>query len=58
VIWGSITFAGVEIDDFVDGNINAKKYTDILKNNLWPVIIARHFLTSTENNCVFQDDSS
>ena len=36
---------------FVDGNINAKKYLDTLKENLWSVI-ARHFPTDGE---IFQD---
>jgi len=32
----------------------AKRYIDILEDNLWPVI-ARHF---PENNCIFQDDNA
>ena len=42
MIWGCITFNGVGILGFVEGNINALKYIDILEDNLWPVV-ARHF---------------
>jgi len=38
MIWGCITFAGVGNVDFVDRNINAKRCTDILQDNFWPVI--------------------
>jgi len=54
MIWGCITFSGVGTVDFVEGNINAERYTDILEDNLWPVIV-RHF---PENNCIFQDDNA
>ena len=54
IIWGCITFNGVGTLDFVEGNINALKYTDILEDNLWPVV-ARRFL---QNNSIFQDDNA
>lgn len=38
VIFGSIYWFGLGTVAFVDKNINANKYTDILKDNLWPVV--------------------
>lgn len=39
---GSMSWFGLGTVAFVDKNINANKYTDILKDNLWPVV-AQHF---------------
>lgn len=39
---GSISWFGLGTVACVDKNINANKYTDILKDNLWPVV-AQHF---------------
>ena len=38
MFWGCITFEGVGTFVPVDGNINSQKYTDILDENLWPVV--------------------
>ena len=54
MIWGCICYSGVGTLSKVDGNINAQKYTDILEDNIWPVI-ARHF---PHNNYLFQDDNA
>jgi len=54
MIWGCLTFSGVGTVDFVEGNMNAKRYTDILEDNLWQVFV-RHF---PENNCIFQEDNA
>ena len=40
--------------DFVEGSINAVKYTDILEDNLWPMV-ARHF---PQNNNIIQDNNA
>jgi len=40
--------------NFVEGNMNAERYTDILEDNLWLVIV-QHF---PENNCSFQDENA
>ena len=42
MIWGCICYSGVGTLSKVDGNINFKKYTDFLEDNIWPVI-APHF---------------
>ena len=54
MIWGCITFNGVGTLTTVNGNINATKYTEILEDNLWPVIV-RHY---PEENVIFQDDNA
>lgn len=54
MIWGFITYNGIGTLCFVDGDINALKYIDILENNLWTVV-ARHF---PQDNYVFQDDNT
>ena len=54
MIWGCITFNRVGTLDFLEGSINALKYTDILEDNLWPVV-ARHF---PQNNSIFLDDNA
>jgi len=54
LIWGCITFNGLGTLDFVEGDINALKYIDILEDNLWPVV-ARYF---PQNNSIFQDDNA
>ena len=38
----------------VEGNLNADKYSSILEDNIWPVIV-RHF---PENDYLFQDDNA
>jgi hypothetical protein len=52
MIWGCITFNGVGTLTTV--NVNAAKYIEILKDNLWPVIV-RHY---PEENYIFQDDNA
>ena len=37
MIWGCISWFGPSTVTAVDGNINAIKYQDILKDHLWPV---------------------
>jgi len=54
MIWGCITFNRVGTLDFLEGSINALKYTDILEDNLWPVV-ARHF---PQNNNIIQDNNA
>ena len=52
MIWGCITFNGVGTLTTV--NVNAAKYIEILKDNLWPVIV-RHY---PEENHIFEDDNA
>jgi len=54
MLWGCITFNRVETLAFIDGNINAEKYEEILEENLWPVV-ARHF---PQENYIFHDDNA
>jgi len=49
MIWDCITYIGVDTLTFVDGNINAQKYIEVIDNFVWPVI-ARHF--PDDNICV------
>jgi hypothetical protein len=44
MFWGCITYQGVGTFTEVEGNINSRKYINILDAYLWPVI-ARHFLS-------------
>ena len=41
MIWVYINYEGVGTLTVVDGNINAKKYIEVIDNLVWPVI-ARH----------------
>ena len=41
MIWVYINYEGVGTLIVVDGNINAKKYIEVIDNLVWPVI-ARH----------------
>lgn len=41
MIWGCVCIWGIRTLTYVEGNINAKKYIELLNNNLWPVS-ARH----------------
>ena len=54
MIWGCVCWHGVGTLVKVDGHINARKYEQILDDNLWPVI-ARHF---PDNSYLFQDDNA
>lgn len=54
MIWGCVCFQGVGTLTDVQGNINAKKYLQIIENNIWPVI-ARHF---PNNDYIFMDDNA
>ena len=51
---GCITYQGVGTVTQVEGNINSRKYINILDTYLWPVI-ARYFLT---DEYLFQDDNA
>jgi hypothetical protein len=42
MFWGCITYQGVRTSTEVEGNINSRKYINILDTYLWPGI-ARHF---------------
>jgi transposase len=53
MFWGCITYQGVGTSTEVEGNINSRKYINILDTYLWPVI-ARHFPT---DEYLFQDDN-
>jgi hypothetical protein len=48
------TYQGVRTFTEVEGNINSRKYINILDTYLWPVI-ARHFPT---DEYIFQDDNA
>ena len=50
---GCISYYGVGTLTPVVGNLNSEKYTNILDDNLWPVI-AQHFPTSPY---IFQEDN-
>ena len=52
MIWFCITYEGV--GTVVYGNINARKYIEVVDNFVWPVI-ARHF---PDDNYDFQDDNA
>jgi transposase len=54
MIWGCVSIKGIGTLTNVEGNINARKYIEILDNNLWPVI-ARHF---PDNQYVFMDGNA
>ena len=54
MIWGCITYEGVDTLTVVDGNINTHKYIEVSDNFVWPVI-ARH---CPDDNYVLQDDNT
>ena len=54
MFWGCITFDGVGTFLPVNGTINSQKYTDILDENLWPVV-AKVF---PDSPWIFQDDNA
>jgi hypothetical protein len=41
MMWGCICDNGVGTLTKVEWNINADKYTSILEDNIWPVIVSR-----------------
>ena len=54
MIWGCITWHGVDTITAVEGNINAQIYQQILDDSLLPVI-AQHF---PNDQYIFQDDGT
>ena len=38
MVWGTMTYYGMGVLKFVEGNMNSRKYIDTLDNCLWPVI--------------------
>jgi hypothetical protein len=38
MIWGCITYDGVDTLTVDDGNMNAQKYIEVIDNFAWPVI--------------------
>ena len=54
MFWGCITYQRVGTFTEVEGNINSRKYINILDSYLWPVI-ARHLPT---DKYLFQDDNA
>ena len=38
MVWGTMTYYGMGILKYVEGNINSRKYIDTLDHCLWPVI--------------------
>lgn len=54
MFWGCISHNGIGTFTQVEGNINSRKYIDILDENLWPVL-ARHF---PNNDYLFQEDNA
>lgn len=54
MIWVCVSWHGVGTRAKVSGNVNAKKYEEILEDSIWPVI-ARLF---ADNSYIFQDDNA
>jgi hypothetical protein len=54
MVWYYITYHGVSTLTRVEGNINSKKYIEIMENNPWSEI-ARHI---PDNSYIFQDDNA
>ena len=54
MIWACISWCGAGTLCFVDGNIPAEKYLEILEENWWPVIAK----TFSDGRAVFQDDGT
>ena len=54
MFWGCITYHGIGTFTEVQGNINSRKYIEVLDNQLWPVL-ARHFPT---DDYLFQEDNA
>ena len=52
MFWDCITYQGIRTFTDVEGNINSRKYIDIIDTHLWPVF-ARHFPT---DEYIFQDE--
>lgn len=54
IIWDCVTFNDMGTITVVNGNINARKYIDIIADeHLW--LVVRHF---PQNDSIFQDDNS
>lgn len=54
MIWGCISYNGIGTLDFIEGNIDSKKYLECLERNLWPVI-SKEF---PQGGAIFQDDGA
>lgn len=54
MIWGCVSFHGIGTFTPVIGNIDSRKYIDILDEHLWPVL-ARHF---PNDDYIFMDDNA
>ena len=53
MVWKCISYNGLGTLAFVEGNLNANGYQNILENHVWPVE-AKYF---PSNNFIFQDDN-
>lgn len=54
MVWGCLTYFGVGTLVAIEGNMNSEKYTAVLDENLFPVIV-KHF---PNNEYLFQDDNA
>lgn len=54
MIWGCVCFHGIGTLTHVDGNIDSRKYINILDEHLWPVL-AQHF---PNDDYIFMDDNA
>ena len=54
MFWGYICYEGVSTLVTTNGNIDSRKYVDVLNTHLWPVV-CKHF---AEKHFIFQDDNT
>lgn len=49
MVWGAISVTGKRVISFVEGNINSKKYIEVLENNLLPTWSSTDFVFQQDN---------
>ena len=54
MFWGCLTYEGVGTLGPVEGNINSRKYTEVLDEHLWPVIAK----LPPDRAYIFQEDNA
>jgi len=54
MFWGCICYQGLGTLVPIDGNIDSRKYVNLLDGNLWPVV-CNNF---AERQFIFQDDNA
>jgi hypothetical protein len=54
MVWGCLTYHGVDTSAKINGNMNSVTYIETLNNNLWQVV-AKHFGNTPH---LFQDDNA